>query len=98
MIEGSVEVKDVHIAVPGARDVVVLRRVLLREGDIQLSAQVLHVERRIAGGDARIGERLDHVETGVEHFDVAGAEIGGVQQVGTADRSDRETFIDRPAA
>ena len=65
--------------------VVVLGGVLLGVGDVDLAVEDLHVERGVALGQVRVGERAgrqrrDGLEGRVVDVDRAGAEVGGVEQ------------------
>jgi hypothetical protein len=74
------------------------RRILLRVGDEQLPAQVLHVEGRVSVRQVRVGERSAErgpLELAVDHVDMAVMEIGGVEEVGVADVSGGQTGVDR---
>jgi hypothetical protein len=67
------------VAWPGV--VIVLGRVLLGEGDVQVAADVVDAERGEAGRDGGVGEAVDLAEFSVEDLDGAEAEVGGVQEL-----------------
>src|SRR6266481_9277531 len=77
----------------GAGHIVVLSVVLLGEADVELAVEYLHIERRIARRNARVGDGLHQFEGRVVDLDRAGAEIGGVEQA--LIRGDRKPLIDR---
>src|SRR5207244_6640347 len=93
---GAVQVEHVNEAVAGAGHVVVLVGVLLGVGDVDLAAQFLNVEWGVPLGEVRVGEGTlgqgDGFEVRVVDLDLAGAEVGGVEDgraagVGREDRS-----------
>ena len=75
----TAQIEDIHDAVSRERDVVVLRRVLLRVRDEQLAADVDDVERRKAVRQVRVRECARRQGGGLEiravDFDGARAEI-----------------------
>ena len=80
----AVQVEDVDEAVAGPGHVVVLVGVLLGVGDVDLAAEDLDVERGVALGQVRVGERARRQRDGLEVRSktsiCAGAEVGGVEQ------------------
>src|SRR6267378_30879 len=77
----------------GAGHIVVLSGILLGKADVELAVEHLHIERRIARRNARVGDGLHQFEGRVVDLDRAGAEIGGVEQA--LIRGDRKPLIDR---
>src|SRR6266699_5134377 len=77
----TAEIKSIHDAVGMPGDVVMLRCVLHRVGDVQHAARGYDIERSIAGWQLGIGERRGHeIKRGVIHLDGACAEIRRVQE------------------
>src|SRR5262249_48646144 len=89
----AARVEDVHEA--GAVVALVRRRLVvdLGVGGVQLAAQVLDVEWRVAVRHVRVAEGAGQrcrLVLRVENGDAVVAEIGGVQVVGGADLADRQ--------
>src|SRR5437667_12652969 len=97
---GRSEVKDVAQAVTG--DIVVFRGVLLRVSNEERSSNILNVERRKAGKDKLIVERLGRemhlVEARVINLEAARAEIRDVEETFAANVGRGHAFIDRTIA
>src|SRR5579859_6796781 len=79
--QGAARREDVDEAAARPGVVVVLGRVLFREGDVQVAADVVNPERGETGRDGGVGEAVDQVEVAIEDLDGAEAEVGGVQEL-----------------
>ena len=96
--ELALEVVDVDEATPGAGGVVHLVRLLDGVGHVELVAQVLDVERRVALGDLAVEERagpVDLVELGVEDVDRGGVEVRRVEPVAARAGREGQALVDR---
>src|SRR6266699_708650 len=80
----TAEIKSIHDAASMPGDVVMLRCVLHRVGDVQHAARGYDIERGIAGWQLGIGESIGRggheIKRGVIHLDGAGTEISRVQE------------------
>ena len=70
--------------------------ILLRVSDDQVAVEDLCVERRIARGQAAVGQAHDLLELVVEDVDRAMPEIGGIQQGGPVVCADRQSLVTAP--
>src|SRR6266849_4870550 len=85
----------VNESVARTRQVVVLIRLLLGEGDVQVATDVMDPERGKTNRNGGIGEGLDEVEATVEHLDGAKAEVGRVQEGTGRGGHQREALVHR---
>src|SRR5262245_34204004 len=94
----AARVEDIHESLAQARHgAAIPRRVLLGVSDVQLAAQILNVERRIAAGDVAVGEsavQRGPLELTVDDVDLAVVEVGGVQEMRRADVARGEAGVD----
>src|SRR5258708_21498507 len=78
----------------GPGDVIVFGVILQRERDEQVIIKNLHVERRIAGRQVRIGKALHLLEVVVEDVDRAIAEIGREKEGAVVIVADCQPLVD----
>jgi hypothetical protein len=91
-----IRIEDVDEAVADTRLIVlVVRRLLLRERDPELSVDVVNPKRSVAGRDRCVGERRDVLERLVEDVDRVLLEVRRVEEVRAAVRRHGETFVHR---
>src|SRR5258706_9627646 len=80
----------------GARYVVMLGCILLREGDVEEVATIaLNAERRVTVRNIGIGEGVYELKSRVEHLDFSEAEIGGKEESAVSIAADSKSFVDR---
>src|SRR5246127_744965 len=93
--QGAVRPEDVDEAVARPGVVVLLGRVLLGEGDVQVAADVVDAERGEAGRDGGGGGAGGPAEAAIEDLDGAEPEVGGVQELAGRGADQGESLVFR---
>src|SRR5207244_7054354 len=96
--QGTIEVKSIDEALSGPGNFVFRIRVLLRKHHIQRAADILHIERRIAGRQVRITEIAGQCLGGklrIEYVNMSRVKIGRIEQVLAAIVADGHALVDR---
>src|SRR5215470_11710065 len=92
------EIKLIHEAIAGARDVIVLGVVLESKRDKQMPVENLHVEGREARRQPGIGEAVHLLELLVEHVHCSVPKVRREQERAIVSFSDGESLINGPGA
>src|SRR5262249_26331920 len=97
----AIGVEHTDEAAAGAGDLVLGVSVLFGVGDVDLAADGGDVERGVAGGQGRVGERaveVGEVEVLVQNVDLAVVEVGEVEEGGGADLRLGDALVDGAVA